>query len=97
MTKREVIDRIEPYREELRAQGVKSLALFGSVAREEAGQASDVDIVVQLDRPLGLFGLSDLKHSIERILGVSNVDLMTRDGIHPALKEAILEEIVDVI
>lgn len=97
MTKQQVIDRLVAHTEELRAGGVKSLGLFGSVARSEATQASDVDVVVELNRPMGLFGLSDLKYLIQQILEVQNVDLITLDGIHPALKDAILGEKVDVI
>jgi predicted nucleotidyltransferase len=97
MTKQEVIDRIVAHRLELQDQGVKSLALFGSLAREQAQEASDVDVVVELNRQMGLFGLSDLKALIETILGVRKVDLIVRDGIHPALKDAILRDAVDVI
>jgi len=97
MTKEEVVERLVAHQDELQAQGVKSLALFGSVARGEAAQASDVDVVVELNRPIGLFGLSDLKHMIELMLGVENVDLITREGIHPALKDVILREAIDVI
>ena len=56
-----------------------------------------MDVVVELNRPMGLFGLSDLKHLIQQILGVEDVDLITREGIHPALKDLILGETVDVI
>lgn len=56
-----------------------------------------MDVLIELDRPMGLFGLSDLKHTIEQVLGVEKVDLITRDGIHPALKDIILREAIDVI
>jgi uncharacterized protein len=97
MTKDEIIERLLAHQDELHAQGVKSLALFGSVARGEAGQSSDVDVMVELNSPIGLFGISDLKHMIQQVLGVENVDLITREGIHPALKEVILREAVNVI
>ena len=97
MTRQEVINRIAAHRNELQARGIKSLALFGSVVREEAGESSDVDVVIELNRPLGLFGLSEIKDLIETILGVRKVDLIVRDGIHPALKDVILGEAVDVI
>lgn len=97
MTRQQVIDLIAAHRHELQAQGVKSLALFGSVAREQAKEGSDVDVVVELNRPMGLFGLSELRATIARILGVQSVDLIVRDGIHPALKDVILEEAVYVI
>jgi uncharacterized protein len=97
MTREEIVTRLVTHQEELRALGVKSLALFGSVARDAASESSDVDVKVELNRPMGLFGLSDLKHMIEQMLGVENVDLITRQGIHPALKEVILREAIDVI
>ncbi len=97
MTRQEVIERLVAHQDELQARGVKSLALFGSVARGEADQSSDVDVMVELNRPIGLFGLSDLKHMIELMLGVEKVDLITREGIHPALKDVILREAIDVI
>ena len=75
--------------------GVKSLALFGSVVRDEATDASDVDFLVEFDgRPIGLFHLSRTQHYLETILGVPRVDLVMRDGIKPALRERILREAI---
>jgi predicted nucleotidyltransferase len=51
--------------------GVKSLALFGSVARDEAGAASDVDLLVEFDRPTGYFGLVRLQLFLQQLLGVT--------------------------
>ena len=91
-----VIKIIAEHREELAAEfGVKSLSLFGSVVRDEATPASDVDLLVEFDdRPIGLFHLSRTQHYLESILGVSNVDLVLRDSIKPALKERILREAI---
>ncbi len=55
--------------------GVESLALFGSVARDEADESSDVDIVVSLSKPLGL-AFIQLSDHLERILE-RKVDLIT--------------------
>ena len=87
---------IAEHREELAAEfGVKSLSLFGSVVRDEATPASDVDLLVEFDdRPVGLFHLSRTQHYLEGILGVSNVDLVLLDSIKPALKEPILREAI---
>ena len=43
------------HKAELKAQGVKSLAVFGSVARGEATPDSDVDLIGEFERPFGLF------------------------------------------
>jgi len=97
MTREEAVRRLVEHQAELQAHGVKSLALFGSVARGDTDQSSDVDVMVELDRPISLFGLSDLRHMIQTILAAENVDLITRDGIHPALKDIIFREAIDVI
>jgi hypothetical protein len=74
---------------------IKSLALFGSIVRNEATAASDVDLLVEFDgRPVGLFHLSRTQHYLESILGVPRVDLVLREGIKPALKERILREAI---
>jgi len=96
MKRQQILDTIASCHDELRARGVKSLALFGSAARGDATDSSDVDLLVEFDRPVGLLGLIALKHRLEDLLQVEKVDLLTRDGLHPALKERILAEAIDV-
>lgn len=76
---------------ELRAQGVRSLLLFGSVARDEARPDSDVDLIVEFERPVGLFALSGLKFDLEEWLK-TKVDLVTLDSIPRPSREGILSE-----
>jgi uncharacterized protein len=96
MNRHDVFKIIAVHREQLaRNFGVKSLALFGSVVRDEATPLSDVDLLVEFDgRPVGLFHLSRTQHYLESILGISKVDLVLREGIKPALKERILREAI---
>jgi len=96
MNRDEILRIIAGHREKLaRDFGIKSLALFGSVVRNEATPASDVDLLVEFDgRPVGLFHLSRTQHYLESILGIPQVDLVLRDGIKPALKERILREAI---
>jgi predicted nucleotidyltransferase len=96
MNRNQVLKIIADHRETLtRDFGVKSLALFGSVVRDEATPASDVDLLVEFDgRPVGLFHLSRTQYYLEGILGTARVDLVLRDGIKPALKERILREAI---
>jgi uncharacterized protein len=75
--------------------GVQSLALFGSVARDEATPASDVDLLVGFNRPVGLFGLFALQNHLEALLGCA-VDLGTPDSLRPRLKEHVLREAIHV-
>jgi predicted nucleotidyltransferase len=67
------------------------MAIFGSIARNEATEESDIDILVDFDSKKGLFGFADLKFYLEEILGC-RVDLVTKRALHPALKTRILSE-----
>ena len=71
--------------------GVRSLAVFGSVARDEARPDSDVDLIIEVEPPMGLLGLLRIQHHLEELLG-TKVDLVTREGLHPALRQRILSE-----
>lgn len=83
--------------EELRDQfAIKSLALFGSVARDEAALSSDVDLLVEFSRPVGLLHLVGASQHIEKLLQTKRVDLVLRRAVLPELREAILAEAVDV-
>lgn len=97
MKREEIIRMLREHREELRQQfAVRSLALFGSVAREEAQDASDVDLLVEFDRPVGLLHLIGTQQHIEDLLGVKKVDLVLRRCVYEELKEDILGEAIDV-
>jgi predicted nucleotidyltransferase len=75
--------------------GVKFLLLFGSVARNEATSASDVDLLVEFSRPVGYFGLFALQDYLESLLGCP-VDLGTPDSMKPAIREQIMGAAIHV-
>ena len=92
MKRAHVISILKKHRTELSERyGVKSLALFGSVARDEATSASDVDLLVDFNRPVGLFGLFALQDYLETILGCP-VDLGTPNSLKPRIREKVLAE-----
>ncbi len=82
-------------RAEIDSYGVKSLALFGSVARGEARSDSDVDLLVEFNRPVGLFGLITLQQRLEELLGCS-VDLGTPDSLKKNIRSHVMEDCVYV-
>jgi uncharacterized protein len=83
-------------RQELSEQyHVKSLFLFGSVARNEARPNSDIDILVEFSQPVGLFHFIDLKQRLEDILGCE-VDLGTPRSLKPYIKQQVLQEAIHV-
>lgn len=75
--------------------GVKSLLLFGSVARNEATTASDVDLLVEFNRPVGYFGLFALQDYLEKLLGC-RVDLGTPDSLKAYIRERVMGELIHV-
>ena len=73
--------------------GVRSLEIFGSVARGEAAGASDVDLLVAFDRPIGLFHFFRVQRRLEQILGCP-VDLVMRAAVKPQLRDRIFRDAV---
>ena len=69
---------------------------FGSVARDESTEASDVDLLVEFDRPIGLLHLIGTEQQLAQWLGVQKVDLVLRRAVIEELKENIFQEAIDV-
>ena len=89
MKRDDVIARLKEHEAELRRLGVEHLYLFGSTARGDAHEDSDVDLF--FDHPegsLGLYQLMDVRDAAARILG-RKTDIMTRRSLHPVLREGI--------
>ena len=91
MPRDEILSMLHEHRSEFDTLGVSSLALFGSVARGEAGPESDIDILVEFDRPVGLFEFVRLQMRLEALLG-RRVDLVTRDALRHTMRDRILDE-----
>lgn len=73
----------------LRRLGVQRLYLFGSTARGEARENSDVDLFFDYEvGRLSLFGLMEVKEQAARILG-RHADIMTRDSLHHLIRERV--------
>jgi len=89
----DVVRRIREGPKRVAAFGVASLHLFGSVARDEAGEMSDVDLLVAFDGPATFDQYMDFKLYLEDLLG-KRVDLVTdrglRDEIRPHLERDLL-------
>ncbi len=96
MKREAIIHLLKQQNAELARQfGVKSLSLFGSVARDEATSVSDVDLLVEFNRPTGYFGLFALQDHLEKLLGCP-VDLGTPDSLKPYIRERVQGELIRV-
>ncbi len=95
MTRDEIIRKIRSHQAEIKALGVRRLAIFGSVARGESGEDSDIDVLVGFDGPTKFDKYFDLKFLLEDILG-RNVDLVTEKALRPELASEVNRESLNV-
>jgi predicted nucleotidyltransferase len=93
VTREQALRHLAGARAELADLGVRSLDLFGSVARGEAGPGSDVDLLVEFDKPIGLFHFFRVQRRLQEILGC-RVDLVMRDAVKRQLRDRIFAEAV---
>ncbi len=95
MKRDEVLSLVAAHQAELKQLGVKSLDLFGSVARDEARLESDVDFLVEFNRAVGLLQFIRIRHYLEDVLGRS-VDLGTAKALRQDLREPVLKDAIRV-
>jgi predicted nucleotidyltransferase len=73
--------------------GASNLRIFGSVARDESGPGSDVDVLVDFAPGRSLFDLVGFEQDLEELLGCE-VDVVSEGGISPYIQDRILAEAV---
>lgn len=97
MRKAEAIKRLKPFERRLRERGINALYLFGSTARDEAGDASDLDLLYAYDpsRKFSLFDQAGAMLELSDQLG-AKVDLVSRIGLRPRVRERIEGEMIRV-
>ena len=97
ISRKHILDLLQAHRDELHERfGISRLALFGSVARDEATPQSDVDLLVEYDRPAGFLHLSRTKRFLESILALEHVDVVTFNGMRPSIQEKVMMEAIHV-
>jgi predicted nucleotidyltransferase len=94
-TRNNVVDVLRSRRTAIKRYGVKSLALFGSAARNNLRKKSDVDILVQFTKPTWANYIG-LKFYLEDLLG-REVDLVTPKGLKPAVRSSVERDLLHVI
>lgn len=75
--------------------GIASLSIFGSYARGANHPDSDIDLLVEFERPVGLLKYIELKQHLERLLG-RKVDLSTRRSLKTRMIKDIMREAIRV-
>lgn len=78
-----------------RKHGASDLRVFGSVARGEADDRSDLDLLVRFDEGRTLLDQIALSQDLEQLLGV-HVDVLTEGGLSPYIHDQVMREAVPV-
>ncbi len=96
MDRNEIIDVLRRHKHELHRKGVAHAGLFGSQARGNVHSASDIDILIDLDPDarLSVFDYVELKEYIADLFD-GPVDIVSRKGLKPYLRSAVLGDLVD--
>lgn len=87
--KKRVLPILKPYK-------VTRAGLFGSIARGEATAKSDIDILVEIGKPIGLFEFVRLERKLEEALG-RRVDLVERSALKPRLKPYVMKDYLSLL
>lgn len=93
MTRDDVLARLRDVATELGELGIARVAVFGSFARGEARDDSDIDLLVEFADVPDLIEFIRVKNRLGVLLG-RDVDLVTPDALHPYLRDDILREAV---
>jgi hypothetical protein len=96
MNRDQVLEALRRYRSEIKARfAIKHLSVFGSAARDELRDDSDIDVLVEFSGKATFDGYMDLKFYLENLLG-RNVDLVTHDAVKPRMRPLTEQEAIHV-
>lgn len=75
-----------------RRHHIRKLSFFGSVLRQDFGPDSDIDVLVEFEpsAPVGYFALVDAQRDLSALVGGRQIDLVTANALHPAIREQVL-------
>jgi predicted nucleotidyltransferase len=84
---------IQKHKEELRKQyGLKEIGIFGSYVRGEQGTESDLDILIELEKPIGFVKFMRLERALSELLEI-RVEMVTKKALKPHIGKRILQEV----
>jgi hypothetical protein len=90
---KEILKKQKPFLME--RYGVKEIGIFGSHAKGEQKDKSDLDILVEFGKSIGFFEFLELEEYLENTIGVK-VELVTKRALKPKIGEYILSEVVNI-
>jgi uncharacterized protein len=95
-TRQHILTSLKKLKEEVaREYSVKTIGIFGSVARSEETGQSDLDLLVEFSKPVGFVTFMRLENFLSERLG-ERVDLVTSDSLKPVIRRDVLAEVIYV-
>ena len=95
-TRQHILASLKKLKEEVaREYSVKTIGVFGSVARSEETGQSDIDLLVEFSKPVGFVTFMRLENFLSERLGAP-VDLVTPDSLKPVIRQDVLAEVIYV-
>jgi len=89
----EIKELIQKHKEEFRKQyGLKEIGIFGSYLRGEQGTESDLDILIELEKPIGFVKFMRLERALSELLEIQ-VEMVTKKALKPHIGKPILQEV----
>jgi hypothetical protein len=89
----EIKELIQKHKEEFRKQyGLKEIGIFGSYLRGEQGTESDLDILIELEKPIGFVKFMRLERALSELLEIQ-VEMVTKKALKPHIGKRILQEV----
>ena len=85
---------LSTHKEELKKEyGVKDIGIFGSYARNEQKSKSDIDVLVNFNKKIGLLKFVDLQYRLQRLLKMK-VDLVMKSALKPNIGKSVFKEVI---
>jgi predicted nucleotidyltransferase len=95
-TRQDILASLKNLKKEVAKEySVKTLGVFGSVARNEQTGQSDIDLLVEFSKPVGFVTFMRLENFLSERLG-NQVDLVTSDSLKPVIRQDVLAEVIYV-
>lgn len=95
-TRQDILSSLKKIKGEVaREYPVKTIGVFGSVARDEQTGTSDIDLLVEFSKPVGFVTFMRLEQFLSEHLG-KPVDLVTPDSLKPVIRQDVLAEVIYV-
>ncbi|HKZ57817.1 MAG TPA: nucleotidyltransferase family protein [Thermodesulfovibrionales bacterium] len=84
---------LQKHKDELKEQyGLKEIGIFGSYVKGEQNEESDLDILIELEKPIGFVKFMKLENVLSRLIGI-RVELVTKKALKPYIGQRILQEV----